>query len=212
MDYEKLYKDTINRLKQMVSCGKITVEVARGICADFVPESEDERIRKELIDYFKENNAALAFRGISNECVLAWLEKQGEQKSTWSEEDEKKFSDILAILRGGENCYYNSPILIDWLKSIKDRIRPRVELTQLDKNILEAAIAFVEQNNHFNCWRGVDKRTVLSALRSLRPQSQWKPSVEQIEALDFAVDCIVWEEFCIKRKVLKGLLEQLRKL
>ena len=44
-------------------------------------ESEDEKIRKELIDYFKENNAALAFRGISNECVIAWLEKQGEQKS-----------------------------------------------------------------------------------------------------------------------------------
>lgn len=39
-------------------------------------ESDDERIRKKLIDYFKENNAALAFEGISNESVLAWLEKQ----------------------------------------------------------------------------------------------------------------------------------------
>ena len=43
-------------------------------------ESEDEKIRKWIIDYFKENNAALAFSGISNESVIAWLEKQGEQK------------------------------------------------------------------------------------------------------------------------------------
>lgn len=75
----------------------------------------------------------------------------------------------------------------NWLKSLKDRIQPKVELTQLDKNILEAAIAFVEQNNHFNCWRGVDKHTVLSALHSLRPQKQCKPSEEQMAALLVAV-------------------------
>lgn len=44
------------------------------------------------------------------------------QKPTWSEKDEKKLSDIISILGGGENCYYNSPILIDWLKSLKERI------------------------------------------------------------------------------------------
>jgi hypothetical protein len=32
------------------------------------------------------------------------------------------------------------------------------------------------------------------------------------EALDFAADCIVLAEFCVKRKVLKELLEQLKKL
>lgn len=44
------------------------------------------------------------------------------QKPTWSEEDEKKLSDIISILGSGENCFYNSPILIDWLKSLKERI------------------------------------------------------------------------------------------
>jgi hypothetical protein len=67
-------------------------------------------------------------------------------------------------------------------------VQPKVELTQLDKNILEAAIAFVEQNNHFNCWRGVDKHTVLSALHSLRPQNHWKPSYEQMKVLKEACD------------------------
>ena len=40
MDYEKLHKDTIVKLQEMVNSGKITVETARGICADFVPESD----------------------------------------------------------------------------------------------------------------------------------------------------------------------------
>ena len=48
MDYEKLHKDTITKLQEMVTSGKITTETACNICADFVPESEDERIRKEL--------------------------------------------------------------------------------------------------------------------------------------------------------------------
>ena len=49
-------------------------------------------------------------------------------------------------------------------------------------------------------------------LKSLRLQLQWKPSDGQIEALDFAVDSIVPAEFWFKRKELKGLLEQLKKL
>lgn len=101
--------------------------------------------------------------------------------------------------------------MVKWLKSLKDRVQPKVELTQLDKNILEAAIAFVEQNNHFNCWRGVDKHTVLSALYSLRPQNTWKPSELQIEALAIAIRCGIklgtWEE-----EALKDLIEQLKKL
>ena len=43
-------------------------------------------------------------------------------------------------------------------------------------------------------------------------QSTWKPSNEIIEALDFAADCILPAEYDIKRKVLKELLEQLKKL
>lgn len=100
MDYEKLHKDTINKLQQMVSCGKITVEVARGICADFVPESEYEKIRIALVKYLTSSitNPDYEICGIPFKEVLAWLGKQGEKgtngnereipNSTWSEEDE----------------------------------------------------------------------------------------------------------------------------
>ena len=130
MDYAKLHKDTINRLQQMVSCGKITAEVAREICADFEPESEDERIRKWCISHFREcfrvtkNNSE--YKEYLNNKVIPWLEKQRKHKSAsiadkWSEEDERKFADIEALLRGGENCHYNTADLFTWFKSLKDR-------------------------------------------------------------------------------------------
>ena len=78
MDYEKLHKDTINKLQQMVNSGKITVEVARGICADFVPDSEYERIRKALVKYFTSSisNPDYEICGVPSKEVLVWLENQ----------------------------------------------------------------------------------------------------------------------------------------
>ena len=97
--------------------------------------------------------------------------------------------------------------LRNFLKSLKDRVQPKVELTQVDKIILEAAIAFVEHNNHFNCWRGVDKHTVLSALHSLRPQKQWKPSDEQMGVIEAVIN-----NRSFQRRHLDSLYEQLKKL
>ena len=64
-------------------------------------------------------------------------------------EDEKKFSDILAILRGGENCYYNSPALIDWLKSLihQNRRKPSDEQMQAFKEAVDAEIVEVEDDS-----------------------------------------------------------------
>ena len=75
--YEKLHKNTLASLQQMVSEGKITEEIARSICADFVKESDDERIRRDIIRYLKKTSPAI---GGNIEKMLAWLEKQGEQK------------------------------------------------------------------------------------------------------------------------------------
>lgn len=82
MNYKKLHEDTIAKLQEAVNSGKITVEEARGICADFIPESEDERIRKELLEHCK--NQAKLYVQTGNKCPqiqswIAWLEKQGEK-------------------------------------------------------------------------------------------------------------------------------------
>ena len=74
--------------------------------------------------------------------------KKGEKPIAWSEEDDWKLFDILALLRGGENCHYNTPELFDWLKSL----RPQKQWKPTEKHIsyLEDAIGMYEPSeaNH----------------------------------------------------------------
>ena len=77
MDYEKI-------IKQMIADEAISKEVA----AKYFPElkeSEGERIRENLITFFKNKygtNSTVRFAGFKVKDILAWLEKQGEQKLT----------------------------------------------------------------------------------------------------------------------------------
>ena len=58
-------------------------------------ESEDERIRKELIRETKGSEIKL-FEAVTNEEFVAWLERQREQKiAEWSEEDERMYQSIM---------------------------------------------------------------------------------------------------------------------
>ena len=88
------------------------------------------------------------------------------------------------IDRNSNNMAYEDiESYIDWVNQIRFlHPQPKTKLTILDENIIDAAIAFVEQNDHFNCWRGIDKHTVIKALRSLC--HTWKPSEEQMKALE----------------------------
>lgn len=113
----------------------------------------------------------------------------------WNEEDQKTLDCIINVLdRLGfeeyckssrdqdveeERLYHKEIQCLKKLKSL--RPQPKAELTLLDKNIIEAAVAFVEQNNHFSYWGGIDKHTVIKALRSLKPH--WKPTEDQMKAL-----------------------------
>ena len=144
-------------------------------------------------------------------------EKQKEQKPAWSEEDEKNLELVTDCIYE----FYPDPVmkykLKDWLKFLPERfnLQPKAELTLLDENIIKAAVAFVEQNNHFNYWGGIDKHTVINALRSLRPS--WKPTEEQMEAFKKYI-----EEFQARAEAAVGgwnnfdvmirLYEQLKKL
>ena len=79
-------------------------------------ESEDEKIRKDLIQWIDEFPDTI-WRGHYKKDILVWLEKQGEQKPTWSEDDEKMVKDIIAAI---DSLYYHG--MVNWLKSLKERI------------------------------------------------------------------------------------------
>ena len=73
-------KETI---KQLLADGVISNEVAEKYCPELA-ESEDEMIRKALIEAFSRppgHNCVNVFNGIPHHKIVAWLEKQGEQKT-----------------------------------------------------------------------------------------------------------------------------------
>ena len=99
---EKEKINAIDIVKQMVTDGQVSQEVAEKYFPE-LKEREDERIRKVLVDFFKSYKeqgtcGAETFNGISTSNILSWLEKQGEQKSIWHNEDEEPQRDSLILL------------------------------------------------------------------------------------------------------------------
>lgn len=136
-----------------------------------------------------------------------------QQPAEWSEEDEGMLNCIIATLceesHGGRET---NDKMVAWLENRLKSLRPqpKAKLTLLDENIITAAIAFVEQNEHFNCWCGIDKHTVIKALRSLKPH--WKPSDEQMNALSGAIKCELSAGLHTRAGILQSLLDDLEKL
>lgn len=82
MDYEKKYKNALEWARKVMQ-GK--VGFVRDEVLELFPElkeSEDERIRKALVELVKcnERSGYTLLNNISTSSMLAWLEKQGEDK------------------------------------------------------------------------------------------------------------------------------------
>jgi hypothetical protein len=126
-------------------------------------ENEDEKVRKMLIRFFEAWNKTRSHCwGISVPKILAWLEKQGEQKPqgktaleaineekvdnankvehkpAWSEEDEEILSEIIYFFEKGiPTVQHDFRIYVSWLKSLKDRVQPQQEWSEEDKKIID---------------------------------------------------------------------------
>lgn len=121
MNYEKKYKEALANARQEYTTTE-NVERKQWLEELFpeLKEDEDERIRKDLLAFIK---APYVYDFIVHDRVdpwIAWLEKQGEPKQEWSDEDEN-------YLQSAENAceyqYGKNTSTILWLKSIKDRMK-----------------------------------------------------------------------------------------
>ena len=147
MDYKNKHKEEIIRATQLWECGDITRENLEYIFPELA-ESEDEKVRKELIQFIKNwkdpNNIGRPHdfptltRNVEQcDRYIAWLEKQGEKAKieeirgnegkispNWTEGDDEMLDKIIAALMGAENVEcadYN--IMYNWLNSIEQRIK-----------------------------------------------------------------------------------------
>jgi hypothetical protein len=107
MDYEQKYKDALERAREFQkSKDELCVLTAESIFPE-LKESEDERIRKSLINVFSNRKKYLidqSFGDSKVKDIIAWLEKQGEKKSKWSDEDANT---LKAIIYTVKNSGYN---------------------------------------------------------------------------------------------------------
>lgn len=140
MDYKEKYEQALERARN-IRFGNPQSATANTVCEEIFPElkeSEDERIRKWCISHFREcfrvTKDNVEYQEYLNNKVIPWLERLGEQKPTWSEEDEKILNSIIEDVMPIGECpdyptdeereyYYEGDRKVEWLKSIKDKLK-----------------------------------------------------------------------------------------
>ena len=78
-------------------------------------ESEDEKIRKTLIEHIKGITSWNYFLGISKEQMIAWLKKQGEKKEL--KKIEPKKVNANKVIERINIEWINADKVIEWLKN-----------------------------------------------------------------------------------------------
>lgn len=167
----RAYDEALTTAKRIISenCSEIEKLCLKCVFSELA-ESEDERIRKEILNY-----VLYKADGVSEEDEhrwVTWLEKQKEpenvsastmipscweveqkeQNPAWSEEDRKMLDDCIMALSNWRDAVANyghevvpCQKLIDWLKSLRPSWRPSEE--QMDS--LERTIILLEKQGHF---------------------------------------------------------------
>lgn len=85
MDYEKLYKDALNRAKSAIEeCGNNQgrITMIESIFPE-LKEPDDEKIRKQIISFLKEFEYD-HYRNLDFSSWIAWLEKQDKSEGKYS--------------------------------------------------------------------------------------------------------------------------------
>lgn len=157
-DKAELYDKALKQIKECTPDENGFVTIYPNEIFPELKESEEERIKNEIIDYISTADdkelipyeswiAWIEKQGNKDEEILILkdqieslhaaikalkeahkieLEKQGEQKTTWSEDDEKTLQSIILDFKDFKHDHASClaphfDICIAWLKSLKDR-------------------------------------------------------------------------------------------
>ena len=128
-----------------------------------------------------------------------------EQKSAWSEEDKCMLNNVIDTLKPlsqTTHSGYSINSMINWLKSLKYRVLPQQEWSEEDNRHIKWCIEWLDSAKMINN-APLDVENIkeqISWLKSLRPQTTWKPSDEQMDALKSSA-------YCQDKKMSKVLFE-----
>lgn len=203
------YKEKLKLAKEALDSGSYDKDTIEYIFPE-LKESEDEKLRKCTISLLKiaRDKGFYDIPKAVNNCIT-WLEKQGEKKPILDVEIPfgAKDSDLEEVTYDIPKGYHAE--IEDNKVVIKKGEQKPAEWSEEDEKMLEYALDMIEWYSGKNENKS---RLVSDWLKSHRPQSTWKPSDEQMEALEhfivyhngstnYAKDL---EELRLQLKKLKG--------
>jgi len=143
MDYKEKYEDALNRAK-IINPGTADYEVAVKIFPE-LKESEDEKIRKELIKLMKQmsNTIVENYTTIEISTFVSWLEKQKDHEDEL--EKAYKTADEVQYRRGYEAAKREFEKQGEQKSEINDNILLRFAFYQYDDDTLYLSSVFVEE-------------------------------------------------------------------
>ena len=182
----KILKDFYNK------SALFSVRTALDTIIPELKESEDERTRKEILNVFKQlyEDTTICGRNYDYTKWIAWLEKQGEQKPAWSEEDEDAIGMAIIALEdmydedspdityGGHNLPFNKAA--ERLKLLKDRVvpQPKQEWSEEDEEYINDLIGVFDGQQY----QAHSDEEVVNWLKSIRLQcnKEWGKRDEEM--------------------------------
>ncbi len=219
----KRYDELLLKLQKAKVDYNVCDEMYYRVIDDIVPElakSEDERIRKAIHIYFDwlDGRKDYAPKGkYTIRDMIAWLEKQGEQKQDPCEHcaDKRLNCHNFPCVKGRAFKQGKSVLEIINEENVDNanKVEQNPSWSEEDEEMLGEIIDFFE-NGTVKLQH--DLSLYASWLKSLRPQNTWKPSDAQIKALEHFVRSISESGYSSpyenNTKLLYSLLEDLKKL
>ena len=252
----KAYDEALKQIKECTPDENGFITIYPNEIFPELKESEDERIRKNIITYLKQRRDRSSSIPAAIGSWIAWLEKQGEQKpAEWEPQTGDTFrkkgttsptyhlcdkrEDGITFgfvenrevgISGGEITIFTlrkDYELVERPKSIEDIVEE--ELNKGLQTKVEQKPAWSEEDekliNRIEGWLDTlcdylkdsssecvaDVKDIIGRLKSLRPQNRWKPSDEQMKALN---TCIMQGEISYvgQGTELQSLYNDLKKL
>ena len=151
-NYEQKYKEALERANQELFGATETSQSTTKELIEFIfpelKESKDEKIRKELIVYFQDLRNGGSIVDFTNDDIIAWLKKQGENSVELSEESEKIRMELINHLQDGADGYEPSGGCEDyarWLAWLQRQGEKRPRWTGKDSSMQFMLMRDIEQ-------------------------------------------------------------------
>ena len=222
----KAYDKAIERAKEYFNSPRTCFDIEQ-LCNVFpeLAESEDERIKQELISFFTERakyTEDSTFNGLSSKEIITWLEKQSKQKYTQRDIDDAYLKGIADVKREVEKIDEQTEKMkkeiAEFIFNSKEDIKQRYEWIKClgfdvkfsnEEKQDEQKLAWSEEDDRMldkcikaacsNYYPGIS--SVRDWLKSLKERYTWKPSDEQMADL--------WNMVCECRPADQQLLQDI---